>query len=146
MTANTVRRLIPVAIRSALVFLFLESCGDSGIGPLLQGTYQYSSHDSTGVKIVEGWMTLNPVDSLQLVGEWHFLQVSNVERIGPQVGDGELLGVFIEDTIWIELNPQYRDNNVNLRGINDGKAIRGDWAYSSFAGLQNHGTFVATKQ
>lgn len=137
---------MPPTFRLILVSLFLYSCGDSSVAPVLQGTYQYTSFESTGIKIVEGWMALNPVNSSQFTGEWHFQQLTAVEAIGLQVGDGQLVGTVVKDTIWIELNPGYADNNVSLRGTVLRETIRGEWVYTTFTGPRNHGTFVATKQ
>jgi hypothetical protein len=35
------------------------------------------------------------------------------------------------------------DNNVTLSGIFNANTIRGEWSFSGFAGVINHGPFMA---
>jgi len=45
----------------------------------------------------------------------------------------------------INLNPEWADNNVFLEGTIDGNKITGNWVYSGFGGVMNHGTYSAEK-
>jgi hypothetical protein len=71
--------------------------------------------------------------------------VSGRSDIGPQVGEGSLIGSIINSSISIELNPQFRDNNLGLAGTINDNIIEGKWYWSSFPGLTNWGTFKAIK-
>ena len=51
--------------------------------------------------------------------------------VGPQVGAGTLLGTRRGDTLMLELNPLYADNNVSLRGVARSTGLRGDWSWTT---------------
>ncbi|MCH7763156.1 MAG: hypothetical protein IIB95_05365 [Candidatus Marinimicrobia bacterium] len=107
--------------------------------------YQYSSFDSLGVKIVEGTFSIEYGDTISISGEWDFEKIGNPENIGPQVGEGHLIGTIENDDFFAELKPEWIDNNVHLVGIIEGNKISGNWYYSGFAGIINDGTFIAEK-
>jgi hypothetical protein len=120
-------------------------CGDTGTEPTLSGAYNYTSYDSRGVAIVGGWFTMNLSDTGAVSGEWHFRGIGTPQNIGPQTGDGSLIGRKDKERIWIELNPQFRDN-IQLEGRIDEERYSGTWAWISFAGITNQGTFEATRK
>lgn len=114
-------------------------------GPASDGTYRYTSYDTTGTVLVRGWFTMDISDSNTISGEWHFTAVDTPKNIGPQTGDGKLVGSIKGTSVWIELNPQYRDNNLGLIGTLQGNRFSGTWQWISFAGISNQGPFVAEK-
>ncbi len=130
----------------ALLFS-LSSCedDDSLVGPTPPGAYSYTSYDSLGTAIVKGWFTIVQQDSVQLIGNWSFEKIGNPQDVGPQVGAGKLVGGVDQDRVWVELNPQYKDNNLQLQGSITGNQYSGKWMWISFAGISNHGTFEAVK-
>jgi len=103
------------------------------------------SYDTTGTAIVKGWLIINDIDSSNIIGKWEFKSIGNALDIGPQVGSGELIGGTLEDGIWVELNPQFRDNNLQLIGILGNNKFSGVWQWTSIVGITNHGTFEALK-
>ncbi len=111
----------------------------------MDGLYHYSAFDTLGVKIVEGTFSIEYGDSISISGDWDFEKIGNPENIGPQTGEGALIGTIEEDEFHSELNPYMADNNVSLVGIIDGNKITGDWYYSGFAGIINYGAFRAEK-
>ncbi|MBU0473551.1 MAG: hypothetical protein KKF62_05265 [Bacteroidetes bacterium] len=124
----------------------ITSCNDSAVEPDPTEMYLYKSYDSTGIKIVEGWITINFTDSLGILGEWELKKVGNSENIGPQVGTGKLVGSKHGDLTFVELNPQFIDNNLILTGtLEQGKYV-GEWQYISYVGITNYGTFEANKK
>lgn len=108
--------------------------------------FSYTSYDSSGVAVVTGWFTMDLSDSAAVSGEWHFWPIGNPEGIGPQTGSGRLVGGFSESELWVELNPQYVDNNLTLRGTLQGDRYTGDWLWISFVGITNQGTFEAQRR
>jgi hypothetical protein len=114
-------------------------------GPASDGRYQYTSYDTTGAVLVRGWFTMVVSDSNTISGEWHFTAVDNPKNIGPQTGDGKLVGGIQGTTRWLELNPQYRDNNLGLYGTLEGNHFTGTWQWISFVGVTNQGPFVAER-
>ncbi len=139
-------------MKNACVLLALTLCtpwgGCSGTPtqPVPRGAFAYTSYDTAGTALVTGWFTMNVSDAGTISGEWHFRTIGNPEHAGPQTGDGVLLGGFSEGKIWLELNPQYRDNNLQLCGTLDGDRYVGEWIWVSFAGVTNHGTFAALRR
>ncbi len=131
----------------ALLFSFASCDNESNslVGPTPSGAYSYTSFDSLGMAIVRGWFTMIHEDSTKLIGNWSFQKIGNPQDVGPQVGAGKLVGGVDQDKIWVELNPQYRDHNLQLQGSITGNKFSGEWMWLSLAGISNHGTFVAIK-
>ena len=113
--------------------------------PAPDGAYRYTSYDTAGTALVRGWFTMDISDSNSITGEWHFTAVDSPKNIGPQTGDGKLVGGVKGTSVWIELNPQYRDNNLGLIGTLQGTRFSGTWQWISFVGITNRGPFVAER-
>jgi len=110
------------------------------------GAYAYTGLDSTGVKIVTGWIKIVFDDSTHISGEWELDKIGNPQNIGPQVGSGNLVGSMVNNQLHLNLNPQYKDNNVFLICPYDDQKLTGIWNYAGFPGIINYGTFVAEKK
>lgn len=128
-----------------LIFVVCSENGKSVFRIEKQNTYSYTGFDSTGVVIVRGQLTFDFGDSNQVTGQWCFERVGDVNNTGPQVGEGDLTGGLNGEQLWINLNPDYADNNVFLSGILKNNEYTGTWTYSTFAGPVNQGTFEAEK-
>ena len=114
--------------------------------PFPLGEYQYAGFDKKGDKIVEGRLTITSRDEDRIKGEWQLSKIGNPERIGPQTGTGECIGLIQEDSLFINLNPNMVDNSVNLKGkIKDGR-YSGTWSYDGVGPGINRGTFEAVKK
>lgn len=94
--------------------------------------------------IVTGWLAVELPKAGAVRGEWIFNQLLESEMVGPQIGTGSFVGTVDSNRIWINLNPDWADNNVLLNGVIAGAEITGEWYYSSFAGPVNKGSFTAT--
>jgi hypothetical protein len=121
-------------------------CTDSPTQPAPAGSFAYTSYDTTGAAVVTGWFTLDVSDSGAVSGEWHFWGIGNPRDVGPQIGGGALVGGFAEGDLWLELNPQFRDHNLSLHGTLQDDRYAGEWVWSSFVGVTNHGTFEAFRR
>ncbi len=108
-----------------------------------RGSFSYTGFDSLGTAIVQGWFTLLIADSDHVSGEWHFRKTGLGNEIGPQIGDGNLVGGFFSGQLWVELNPQFRDNNLQLRGTYSTTHYTGTWQAIGIGGPYNHGSFNA---
>ena len=132
-----------------LILVVLYSCekNDSSLGIELgpAGSFTYQSYDSLGKLIVNGWLEFELIDSVKIEGTWRLNNIRNRDDIGPQYGYGKLLGSISDSEIWMELNPQYVDNNMYLEGIKSDNYIEGKWYWISFPGVTNWGTFKASK-
>ncbi len=111
-----------------------------------KGAFQYTSYDSSGTPLVAGWFTMNFLDSVTISGEWHFKPIDSPKNIGPQTGDGNLVGGVHNGQIWVELNPHFRDNNLQLSGTLQGDRYSGRWIWISIVGVTNAGSFEAIKK
>jgi hypothetical protein len=95
---------------------------------------------------VRGLLWLARDDSGQIAGRWQLELIHpTASPIGPQVGEGELLGMIEEEAFWINLNPEYADNNVYLLGTLGDDALEGVWQFLGFPGVLGSGTFEARK-
>lgn len=110
------------------------------------GAYAYTSYDSGGTALVHGWFKAIISDSSKISGEWHFEPIGDPPRVGPQTGDGRLVGGVDGDKVWIELNPDVRNNNLQLNGRLVTGRLSGQWTWISYDGMANEGTFQAVKK
>lgn len=128
---------------------FVSGCKSDSehvVGPVPSGVFAYTSYDSMGTAIVQGWFTLIIKDSSSVTGEWHFRPIGEPKNIGPQVGNGNLVGSFHAALLWIELNPQFRDNNLSLRGAIEEGSYNGIWEAIGYPGIMNRGTFRSSRK
>ncbi|HEX9974845.1 MAG TPA: hypothetical protein VGD14_22515 [bacterium] len=143
--------VIPIIIIS-LSFYFCEKDNPTADkGNLVElkipvATYKYTGYDSMGVKIITGWIEFLFEDSTDITGRWELDKIGDPQNIGPQVGSGYLVGSLENHQLFLNLNPEYVDNNVFLICPYDDQKLTGKWNYSGFPGIINHGTFVAEKK
>ncbi len=124
------------------LIILLYSCQESPVTTQRSnGSYQYRASDSTGILLVTGWMELNFPDSTTISGKWHLDAVENPKNIGPQTGDGKLAGGVHNGQMWVDLNPQFKDNNVVLVGTMEAHRFWGQWMWLTFVGVTNKGRF-----
>ena len=136
----------PLLVIFCIFNILCSWCDDPITGPdTPEGSYTYTAFDSTGVKIVEGWMKIVFDDSVNVSGKWDFKKIGTPENIGPQIGSGKLVGIYNEPKMSINLNPNWADNNVFLNGDYNEDKIEGEWMYSGFPGVINKGMFKAVK-
>ena len=128
---------------STIVFISCDILLDNDTDNVPPGAYLYTASDTSGTVIVEGWFTMEYQNSTEINGEWHFQKIGNPQNIGPQVGDGDLLGTKDSSRVQINLNPQYKDNNVFLLGEIEGHQYIGEWHWITIIGPTNKGDFEA---
>lgn len=134
-----------VILNAVLVCLMHVSCDRCGTEPEQEErVYGYAASDSAGTRVAEGVLYLTRIDSLVL-GHWRIKKVGSSDAIGPQTGSGSLEGIWTGNTIWVELRPEWRDNNVMLTGTISASSFNGIWIYSSFVGITASGTFTAPR-
>ena len=122
--------------------------------PAPLGDYQYTGYDRNGGKMVEGRLSITSSEqqrigsevTTQLRGNWQLNKVGDQEKIGGQVGTGELTGSIIKGEIYLNLNPNISDANVILRGKLEGGRFHGTWSFNGYAGPLNQGTFEAFRK
>jgi len=127
------------------IIIFFYSCENNITGyDYPQGRYSYTSYDSSGKQVVQGWLSLSIDDSGKISGIWNLHKTGNPKNIGPQYGKGKLAGELADSvSLWIELNPDFVDNNLLLRGNYSDHLITGKWQWITFSGVTTEGIFKA---
>ncbi|HZY09848.1 MAG TPA: hypothetical protein VFF29_01725 [Bacteroidota bacterium] len=134
-----------------VIVVMLSGCNRSseisGPEPIPSGAYHYTAFDSSGVAVAEGSLTIFYKDSIRCIGNWDIKQIGYPDpgRVGNQIGSGQHVGGIEGKNIWIELYPQYIDNNFELIGKFERNIIQGEWHWITFAGLTGKGTFKLAK-
>lgn len=110
------------------------------------GAYSYTAYNTENAAVVSGWFTIEPTDSTAIRGEWHFQALGDTQHLGPQIGDGLLVGTLENNVLSINLNPDWVDNNVVLNGTRLGNRFDGTWMWITIAGPWTGGSFKAVKK
>ena len=126
----------------AISLIVFYSCEDSDPNSFPK-SYKYTGYDSSWNKIIEGYLWIDNIDSIEVKGGWRFHLVSNSENIGPQIGQGKFEGTTnMRGTLSLNLNPGMIDNNVLLDcSMQLPYRIDGRWSYVGFPGVINWGRF-----
>lgn len=138
--------MLDLIVSLSLLFCFCDNDNPLNGIKVPDGAYAYTGYDSTGVKIVCGWIKFEFDDSTTISGEWELDKIGEPQNIGPQVGSGQLVGNVQNSQLYLDLNPQFMDNNVFLTSPNDDQKLEGKWTYAGFPGIINYGSFVAEKK
>ena len=103
------------------------------LGDTAHVQYAYTGYDRNGKEIVKGTLSLAVDDSGRISGTWDLaLTDTTAIMIGPQVGEGTLVGEVRGEEAGINLNPDFVDNNVLLFGHFTMAGIAGVWQYVGF--------------
>lgn len=143
-----------LALAAFLVSFQLFGCDSADFRD--EAGYRYASFDEAGDELVTGSLRLEYEDTedaqypVRITGTWDLRQIKEGEQPGPQVGEGNLQGsVSADGEVWINLNPDWEDNNVTLEGhFENGHMgnVEGRWIYSTFVGGINGGRFEAERR
>lgn len=133
-----------------LVLGCLAGCGNdlfdnTDFGSMPPGAYRYLGFDSKDQLVVKGWLRFDSLNPESFEGDWHLEPVGDPQNIGPQAGDGRLVGRIVDGITQVDLNPEFRDNNVTLSGALQNDSYRGRWTWSGFAGPISQGRFEAKR-
>lgn len=138
-------RKTAVVIAVLLATACTGSKRDEGLPPLRSHVYRYTAWAEDGkTVVVRGWMHLDKVKR-GVVGEWWLQAVGDPYPIGPQRGEGRLVGELRDGHLVMELQPDRRDDNVLLVENGGGKNLSGTWEWAGIAGVQGRGTWRATR-
>jgi hypothetical protein len=151
-------KLISVIPLIFLVSLIFGSCkekpeamenpivSDAELGVLAtESVFDYTGYARNGSVIVRGHLTILLQDSGSVGGRWQLRALADTSRIGPQHGQGRLLGHLRSGVLNINLNPNYVDNNILLTGRFTRDRYVGQWSWVGFAGVLTTGTFQAVR-
>jgi hypothetical protein len=134
-----------------LALLLLLGCADvpAGVSLLRSGELRYTARGATGEPLLGGQLELTVADDSTVRGTWTIGWLPGADTtlpVGPQIGSGELTGTRSGDTLRIQLNPGYADNNVGLLAIVDASGYSGQWEWSTIVGPRSGGSFAASRQ
>ncbi len=129
--------------------LTLVACtaGPAETAALRAGGYHYSARSAAGQPLLDGRLEIRSVDDSTLRGTWEIAWVAGADMsadVGPQVGSGTLTGSRRGDTLLIQLNPTYADNNVVLQAVSSADGYAGHWEWNTITGPRTAGPFVAS--
>lgn len=112
--------------------------------------YQYIAYYGKSLRVcAEGTINFNNSVDDTIGGNWKIDAVDTFteSNIGPQIGEGLFKGKIHNGKFSIDLNPNWRDNNINLiGGFQDDKFSGGYWTWSTFAGVSSSGSFKLTRE
>ncbi len=123
-----------------------EGGADSGGAVPLPGRYSYSAFGEQGTLLVSGHITIAIEDTSRITGTWTLKAEVPDPQVGPMIGDGTLEGYIDGETVYMNLNPGWADNNVFLLGKKAGSRLAGTWEHVGFAGVIATGSFVAVRE
>ena len=122
-----------------------KNAGESVLFDVPPGSYAYFGYDSSSTLVAKGWYKFEYEDSVNISGNWKLTKIGDPGNIGPQDGEGQLVGSITDTSIHINLQPNFADNNIILVGKFDNKYIYGNWQWATFAGITNWGSFNSKK-
>jgi hypothetical protein len=138
-----------LTIGTALAAL-VGGCSAGGLtapGALKDGVLHYSASSLQGTELLAGTLRLAVHADSTVTGTWQIDWVAGADTtapVGPQVGQGTLSGRQIaDDSVQLNLNPFYADNNVFLSASVTVAGLSGVWSWSGFAGPIANGRFQA---
>lgn len=125
--------------------LFLSCSTIEKTGRTELGDYSYRSYDMVGTLVGEGSLYIVKSDSGTVEGNWSIRNVHNCSTCGSQFGSGYLTGQIKNDSIYINLNPDYPESYTELTGKLQNGNISGEWLWTNLIVASNRGTFKAEK-
>lgn len=137
----------PLPLLAVATFVLSSGCSNAtGPNYLINGSYRYVASTSDGQPLLQGRLVLAFAEDSTVTGSWTIEWAPGADHntpVGPQVGTGTLRGTWTPETIWVDLNPGWADNNVGLVGeLHQGQVI-GEWGWATIAGTQSRGGFSA---
>lgn len=117
--------------------LLISACDDAGTSSDAAGhrAYQYSAFDTLGNTLARGTLWLQ-FDRSKVTGTWKL----------DDNRSGELEGLLRNDTLSLNLNPGFVDNNLFLLGVFTVRTYAGKWEQVGFPGVMAQGSFFALQQ
>lgn len=130
-----------------LIPLLLLGCSRAPdeVAGLRSGAFSYSARNAAGQPILTGRLELAFPSDSTVTGTWTITWVAGadtVAQVGPQVGSGSLVGSRRGDTLLIQLNPTYADNNVSLFAAPNAEGYAGSWEWSTISGPASGGAIM----
>ena len=137
-----------IFVIASIIFIsaLLTSCSSGEKAGIIElGNYSFRSYDIVGNLVGQGSIYLTKTDSGTVEGNWSIRNVHNCLSCGSQFGSGYLMGQIKNDSIYLNLNPDYPESCTTLSGkLNSGK-IYGEWLWTNLIVASNRGTFKAEK-
>ena len=124
-----------------LCLLFACSCEDKENS---NGTYKYTAYFGKSLVVcASGFIEMTIAIDSTITGSWEISAANEFseKEIGPQIGTGKLEGSIKAEKIFINLNPEWIDNNILLNADYSKDQFAGSWVWSTFIGPTASGSF-----
>lgn len=128
------------------LFFFISCSSQQAAGQFPYGSYSYQSFNIVGELVGDGTIYISKVDSNIVEGNWAIRNVRNCNVCGPQYGNGFFAGRIVDDSLFINLNPDNPENYVELIGELNDESFTGDWRWFDLVVNSNRGTFKAVRK
>ncbi|MBT4453661.1 MAG: hypothetical protein HOC49_06415 [Candidatus Marinimicrobia bacterium] len=128
-----------------LISLALFACEDEND----DNQYEYTAYYGKSLRIcVQGEMEINIEKDSTITGTWktELVEGFSGNDVGPQIGTGELIGGINDGKLYLQMNPGFIDNNIDLTGGGIVDEYSGTWVWISFAGITSSGSFELKKK
>jgi hypothetical protein len=136
-------RFLPVL---AMIVIGCNASEVSQVHELRSGALVYRATTLSGEALLTGSLDLRFDDSL-ITGTWSIAWAPGADttiEVGPQVGSGTLVGRRRGNSLMIDLNPGWADNNAVLLGELIPQGVSGRWQWNTIAGPATEGRFTAS--
>jgi hypothetical protein len=107
------------------------------------GYYSYEEHNKLGILVSEGSLYLHKADSNTVQGNY---AITVSDRVDAGLNSGFLIGRIENDSIFIDLDPDYTKTDWTLAGTLDSNVISGDWEWRRNSAAFHKGSFIAIRK
>jgi hypothetical protein len=124
-----------------LCLLFACSCEDKENS---NNIYEYTAYFARNLVVcASGAIEMTIATDSTITGSWDISPADGFSEkdIGPQIGTGKLEGNIKAGKIFINLNPEWIDNNILLNADYSKDQFAGSWVWSTFIGPTSSGSF-----
>ena len=130
---------------SSASFLIMFSCSTRNLSEKYPyGYYSYVEHNKSGHLVSEGSLYIQKTDSNTIQGNWSVAVYQ--DRVGGPRQSGFLIGRIENDSVFIDLDPDYAKTDWTLAGKLEGNVISGASDWKRYNGAFHNGSFKAIRQ
>ena len=130
---------------SSAAFLIIFSCSTRNLSEKYPyGYYSYVEHSKSGPLVCKGSLYIQKTDSNTFQGNWA-VDVYR-DRVGGNTQNGFLIGRIENDSVFIDLDPDYAKTDWTLAGKLEGNVISGASDWKRYNGAFYNGLFTATRE
>jgi hypothetical protein len=107
------------------------------------GYYSYVELNKSGQRVSEGSLYIDKADSNTVQGNY---AITVIDRVDAGLKSGFLIGRIENDSIFIDLDPDYTKTVWILAGELHSNGFSGHWEWTRDSGAFHNGSFIAIRQ